>query len=412
MKTTWGTMVAVTIVGFLLISFNFFQNNDNVVQDVKVIQAYQSRLPGIPSEFTVTNEIKALLEREENGLTRPVIDKILMTLECAQASQVGHNHILTIIDYSLPSSQKRLWVFDLEKKQLLFHTYVSHGLKSGERSSTYFSNRNNSKASSIGVYKTDKTYDGREGTSLVVEGLDRGFNDNAVSRAIVMHSGWYVDEKFIKKYGRAGRSWGCPALPPELAQSIINTIKDQSLFVVYYPSDRWFLTSQFLNCHADMARQYAETETPSVSGNEQRDDVLFADTHQKKPQHEENDLVMVMSADDYPRFFNAPAPLTRMLRRQINHAEYIALSNMEFQHIVNQDNREALNAIYFVSPSIKMVRGYYVTEMKLVSLGKIKEVKINASGLIESIPRFTVYLTGNAAIHFRATHRFVRWVGL
>ena len=100
-----------------------------------------------------------------------------------------------------------------KEKKLLFHTYVSHGITSGTLLTNYFSNKYNSKASSIGVYKTEKAYYGREGLSLRLDGLDRSFNDNASNRSVVMHGGWYVDEHFIKKYGRPGRSWGCPALP-------------------------------------------------------------------------------------------------------------------------------------------------------------------------------------------------------
>lgn len=431
MKKIGLFIVVVILVGFSFIYFNLLDLNNastDVPRLVRGIQEsiyssgfrgqaaegwhsleYQSEIPRIPAEFAARNEIEALLLKA--GVATPVINKVLTTLDCAQENQVEHNPILTLIDYSLPSSEKRLWVFDLDKKQLLFHTYVSHGLKSGELISSYFSNRNNSKASSIGVYKTDKAYYGREGTSLVLEGLDRGFNDNAVTRAIVMHGGWYVDEKFIKKYGRAGRSWGCPALPHELAQQIINTIKNQSLFVIYYPSDHWFLASHFLNCHVQHVGTIAP-DSPAAGVNEEREDVLLADNHQKKPQHEENDMVLVMSADDYPRFFNTPVPLTRMLRRQMNGAEYIALSQGEFQRMVNENNQEAFNAMVFVSPTITMVRGYYVTQMKLVNLGKIKEVKASSPHLLASMPYFTVYLQGNAAINFRPTHRFIRWLGL
>lgn len=116
----------------------------------------------IPSIKMPLNEIKTLLQKEGNSLQPAVIDKVITTIQCANAYQVDRNNILTIIDYSMPSNQKRLWVFDLDKKELLFHTYVSHGIKSGTLLTDKFSNKFDSKASSIGVYKTEQVYYGRE----------------------------------------------------------------------------------------------------------------------------------------------------------------------------------------------------------------------------------------------------------
>ncbi len=194
--------------------------------------------------------IKTLLE-QNSTLSLAAIDKVLETINCAKNvttrhSTIENHNILSVIDYSKPSSEKRLWVFDLKEKTLIFNTYVSHGIKSGALLSTYFSNKYDSKASSIGIYKTDKIYHGRHGPSLKLEGLDRGFNDNASNRSIVIHGGWYVEDDFIKRYGRPGRSWGCPALPDTKTVDVINTIKDNSLMVIYYPNDRWFLKSRFL----------------------------------------------------------------------------------------------------------------------------------------------------------------------
>ena len=143
------------------------------------------------------NDIATMLNQNNVGLQTAVIDKVLTILECTQARHIEHTPILTVIDYSLPANTKRLWVFNLNEKKLLFHTYVSHGIKSGALSSNFFSNKYDSKTSSIGVYTTDKAYYGREGLSLKLNGLEEGFNDHAYNRSLVMHGGWYFDEEFI-----------------------------------------------------------------------------------------------------------------------------------------------------------------------------------------------------------------------
>ncbi|MDP3706396.1 MAG: murein L,D-transpeptidase catalytic domain family protein [Legionellaceae bacterium] len=357
-------------------------------------------------------KIKAMLLRYSNQLNSAVIDKVLSVVTCTSHYSIDREHILTIIDYSLPSNEKRLWVFDLHDQKLLFHTYVSHGIKSGVLLSSYFSNKYDSKASSIGVYKTDKSYYGRHGLSLKLNGLDYGFNDNADGRAVVMHGGWYVTENFIKKYGRAGRSWGCPAVPSDLTASIINTIKDNSLFVAYYPNDRWFLKSKFLKCDYHPAPQYETGSNQSIDEIEQRDNILFADIHKSN-----DGCVVAISADCYERIFHTKAPLTRMLRRQINDKEYVALNSVEVRQIAdNKDSHVAHDdkTIYFVKADVKMERGYYATEMKIVDLGNIVEMKPDDSSLENSQPgqHFTVVFESNRSIALKSSRQFIRWIGL
>jgi hypothetical protein len=181
----------------------------------------------LPSDALVKSyeryQIKHMLQ--EKALRAPVIDKVMQSLDCADKYGVEHTPIVTVIDYALPSNQKRFWVFDLKKKKVLFHTYVSHGIKSGLLRSEYFSNKHNSKASSIGVFKTKQSYYGRHGLAMRLKGLEPHINDYAEGRSIVMHGGWYMEEPFIKKYGRPGRSWGCPAIPKSITKHLINTIK-------------------------------------------------------------------------------------------------------------------------------------------------------------------------------------------
>ncbi|MDF3054816.1 MAG: hypothetical protein K0Q74_723 [Gammaproteobacteria bacterium] len=168
---------------------------------------------------------------------------------CAIKSGTAKPKTLTVIDYSLPSTAKRMWVIDMQKKHTLFHTLVSHGKGSGEKSATYFSNKSGSHATSLGLYKTEATYHGKNGYSLRLEGLDKGYNDNAKSRAVVIHGAPYVNDK-TAKVGRVGRSWGCPAVASELAAPIINTIKEGDLVFAYYPDQKWMKDSKFLNCSA------------------------------------------------------------------------------------------------------------------------------------------------------------------
>ncbi len=428
MKKLLLLLLAVTSTSFSLSSPHFLQKEEiinafNHVID-RIVLILRTEYQYTQTSPNTLDEIKDMLHNEANTLNMAVINKVLTTMQCAKAYHIDENNMLTIIDYSLPSNEKRLWVFDLKEKKLLFNTYVSHGIKSGTLLTNYFSNKNNSKASSMGVYKTEKSYYGRHGLSLQLDGLERGFNDNASSRAVVMHGGWYVDEHFIKKYGRAGRSWGCPAVPTNLTESIINTIKEKSIFIVYYPSDDWFVKSKFLNCSKLSTAKKEDALEPKVKPmleeSEIRENILFADLN-KNNRREESEPIVVMTADHYERMFHTKVPLERMLRRQINHIEYIALSNNEFKNMaaqqvedLNMANRDMFNEVYFVIPVVKMVRGYYATEMHMVNLGRIKEVRLDShsSDTNEQIKDFTVTSEAKPMINLKSTNQFIRWLGL
>jgi L,D-transpeptidase-like protein len=159
---------------------------------------------------------------------------------------------LTIIDYSRPSSEKRLWVFDLRLRELLHEELVAHGQGSGEQTASRFSNEPETHMSSLGLFVTEDTYVGKNGYSLRLRGLDRGFNDRAHERAIVMHGASYVSAEFVRTFGRLGRSWGCPALRQETAREVIDRVKGGSLLFVYYPDQNWLRSSRFLgHCSSD-----------------------------------------------------------------------------------------------------------------------------------------------------------------
>jgi hypothetical protein len=165
----------------------------------------------------------------------------------AQTGKFANDHIISIVDFSLPSSRKRLFVIDLEQAKVLFNTYVAHGAKSGAAMATQFSNTPESNKSSLGFYETLQTYSGGHGYSLRLEGLERGINDNANSRAIVIHPAAYVSESLIRSQGYIGRSWGCPALPEHLSKPIINTIKGGTCLFLFSPDKNYLAKSKIIN---------------------------------------------------------------------------------------------------------------------------------------------------------------------
>lgn len=145
-------------------------------------------------------------------------------------------NILTLVDFSLSSNIKRLWVINLETNTILYNSLVAHGRNTGEEFATSFSNSNSSFKSSLGFYATGEVYNGKHGMSLKLDGLEKGINDNARERGVVMHSANYVSDSFIKCNKRLGRSQGCPAIPQELLKEIVSTIKNKSCLFIYHPS--------------------------------------------------------------------------------------------------------------------------------------------------------------------------------
>jgi hypothetical protein len=165
----------------------------------------------------------------------------------AANGKLQNQDILSIVDFSLPSSQKRLFIVDLKNNKLLFHTYVSHGRGSGAEMANEFSNVAESNKSSLGFYVTGDTYMGKHGLSMRLLGQDKGFNDNAHDRSIVMHSASYVSEATIKAMGFCGRSEGCPAVPEELSKPIIETVKNGTCLFLYSPDKQYAANSTIIN---------------------------------------------------------------------------------------------------------------------------------------------------------------------
>lgn len=155
--------------------------------------------------------------------------------------ELDNPNILTICDFSQSSFRKRMYVIDVKRQKLLINTYVAHGRNSGGEYATHFSNNPESLQSSLGFYVTERTYKGKHGTSLRIDGQERGFNDRAEDRAIVVHGAPYVGHSL------SGRSWGCPAVPQTQIRKVINTIKNGSCFFIYHPSNSYLHGSRILN---------------------------------------------------------------------------------------------------------------------------------------------------------------------
>lgn len=203
-----------------------------------------------PTSNVGLSENKNLRDKDNNSelvFERNVLDiytkcslKDKLDYRVLNLAMIGYNSlnltnkkVISIIDFSKPSTEKRLFIIDLENKKLMFQTYVAHGRNSGLIKPTKFSNRIGSNQSSLGFYRTADTYKGKHGYSLILDGLEKGINDNARKRAIVIHGAKYVSEEFIEKNNRLGRSWGCPAISDELSKEIIDLIKDGSCLYIY-----------------------------------------------------------------------------------------------------------------------------------------------------------------------------------
>ena len=193
-------------------------------------------------------EIYRQLQFTDEKLNFEVFEKAFLGFQNLKKSRklVSSAKLLSICDFSLSSNRKRLWVIDLDEKKVLFNTLVAHGKGTGEEFATNFSNTEDSHQSSLGFYVTEQTYNGDNGYSMRLFGMDRGYNDAALERCIVMHGANYVSENFIKSEKRLGRSWGCPAVSREMAQPIINKIKNGTCLFIYYPDEKYLASSKWL----------------------------------------------------------------------------------------------------------------------------------------------------------------------
>lgn len=187
-----------------------------------------------------------LITSQASNLSSGAVKAGLTAYQKAREKGLDSKEMLTIIDFTKPSKDRRLLVFDMKNQKVLFNTWVAHGKNSGEANATSFSNQASSLKSSLGVFMTSDVFDGKHGEALRVQGLEKGVNDNAYRRDIEFHSAEYVSEDVAKSRGMVGRSWGCMAVNPNTIKPLINSIKGNTIVVAYYPDKSWLDNSSFL----------------------------------------------------------------------------------------------------------------------------------------------------------------------
>ena len=201
-----------------------------------------------PAHAQPQSVLVSKLAAEATDLDIQVLTAAVTAMRCAVAGGVAPADRLAVIDFSLPSTQQRLWIFDLGEQRLLLQDLVAHGQGSGDNLAQNFSNIEGSHQSSIGLFRTQESYFGQHGYSLRMDGLEPGFNDLARQRAIVIHAADYVDPSWIEEHGRIGRSHGCPAVRPEIGGMVVDSLKGGQFMFSWYPDDHWLATSELINC--------------------------------------------------------------------------------------------------------------------------------------------------------------------
>jgi hypothetical protein len=224
-----------------------FRDNLYLLSKILLASAFSLNAIGFSSDFTGHDPEMYKLWIDcslEKAVTFKVFNMAMMGYR--HTDGIRKKNIITIIDFSKESTKKRFYVIDIDNRKLLYHCLVAHGKNSGEDVASSFSNKPESLKSSLGFYLTAETYSGKHGYSLRLNGLEKSINDNARSREIVIHGADYVSQKFIDTYGRLGRSWGCPALPPEISKEIIDRISNGSCLFIYGRDDSYKENSSFI----------------------------------------------------------------------------------------------------------------------------------------------------------------------
>ena len=252
--------VFISLAASTLVSCTTVPEHAATASSSTVIAPVARAVPAAPnasaSQLDPTAATLARLESLAPEADPGVLALALEARNCAiRSGEVGEDAKLAVIDYSRPSTDKRLWVFDVASDQLLFRELVAHGQGSGDNVATRFSNQDNSHQSSLGLFLTAETYIGNNGYSLKLDGVERGFNDNARSRAIVMHGAWYVSPDMAASKGRIGRSHGCPALSQGIARRVIDTMKGKQLLFSYANDAAWLHRGQSFACDGRSAEQ-------------------------------------------------------------------------------------------------------------------------------------------------------------
>ncbi len=231
-------LISSIVIGILHLSFGFAKSasgaklfihppSDSTEKNVVDTKTFN---PAFKSVYDSLHLNLKGLSQQAFEYAKRGFDKLL------QEGKLLNSSIISIVDFSQPSNKKRLFIIDMKNYKVLFNTLVAHGKNTGLDVATSFSNQNESHKSSPGFYITRETYQGKNGYSLKLDGLERGINDNAYERGIVIHGAPYVNDAIADARGFIGRSYGCPAVPVQLNTPIINTIKNGTCLFVYHPS--------------------------------------------------------------------------------------------------------------------------------------------------------------------------------
>ena len=239
--------MVIRILLVLLFSLSSFTNADKKSNDfsksLSLASVVKNEVKDGTNDESIYNSI------DSNNFDMPAFEcfsRAIQGFNKLKASGLVDKEYLTIVDYSLPSTAKRLWIIDLKANKIIMNSLVAHGKNSGANYATSFSNKSESNKSSLGFFITGETYMGKHGLSLKLDGLESGINDSARDRSIVMHAADYVTEDFARVHHRLGLSHGCPALPPNLSGKIIAMIKGKSCLFIYHPSMAYNSTSKLV----------------------------------------------------------------------------------------------------------------------------------------------------------------------
>lgn len=230
---------------FLLLSFGKDSNNTPEIKEATTKSI--AKVEKLTVESKIESIYHTLNSKNFNLPELRTFSEALKGFYLLKEKGVVQKDILTLIDFSLSSNTKRLWVIDLATNTILFNSLVAHGKNTGEEFASDFSNSNSSYKSSLGFYATGEIYQGKHGASLRLDGLERGVNDHARERAVVIHGADYVSDSFIRSNKRLGRSLGCPAIPVELTDEIIETIKNKSCLYIYHPSRSFAMEEKLIS---------------------------------------------------------------------------------------------------------------------------------------------------------------------
>lgn len=239
---------------FTCINFSFSLKENTSLKKLPIVFAFNTPLNKVAETICAEKNVNAaadvysLMSLDKKGLSKQAFELALKGYnKLLHKRLVRNKNIITVVDFSKPSNEKRLFVIDLKKDKVMFQSLVAHGRNSGLEYATSFSNDNDSHKSSLGFYVTMNTYSGECGYALKLKGCDKGFNDHAFERAIVIHGSKYVTNDFLNSNGFLGRSFGCPALPETISKKIIDVIKNGSCVFLYYPTQKYLAHSPVLN---------------------------------------------------------------------------------------------------------------------------------------------------------------------